>query len=678
MSFFRRVGIAGPFFLLVFGLGTAVCFRSGPAAESGPSTATPAGAAHAASRVILIGLDGADWDILDPLITQGRLPNLSRLAARGARGILDAPEPLLSPPLWTTIATGVPPDEHGILDFMGTDASTGSIRPVSSGDRTAPALWNMASAMGVTVGCVGWWATWPAEAVNGAMVSDRMTDILMPSAGDGRRMIYPPAFGREAGTLRTDPSTIPPALAGRFIDIDEAEWKASWAFKGYDHPVSGLRHILASTLTTQRLALRVEAAYHPRLLMVYFEGTDTIGHLFAPYAPPRMERISRADFRRYSRAVTAYYEWVDELLGDFLSMADKDTTMLVVSDHGFSWGEERPEADASPHGATAVWWHRKEGIFLAGGVGVRPSASGRLTPCDICPTVLALLGLGASPAMKGRVPAWAFAAGSPGVPDLPRVDYARLWSRGAAGAESVPAAERQALEAKLKALGYLSGGVQGSRTDPLKAQASEKLDSRRLNNLGASLLQRGEADAAEKAYLRAAEADPENPNPKHNLMLLYLKQGDDDRAERYFWDSVEAGLPGRETAIVEFALDLEEKDRIRGAADVFRKGLRRFPESYTVCVNAGAFFASHGELAEAESALRRAVMLNPTSAAALANLGSLLIRRGQAPEAVPLIRRSLELKADQPDLRVWLRAYEDAEPNEEPPTPLPGSMTTMR
>jgi hypothetical protein len=133
-------------------------------------------AAEPTARVVLIGLDGADWTFIDPLLQRGAMPNLSRILAAGARGILDAPKPIISPPIWTSIATGRNPEDHGILDFVAWDPTTGGTRPIGSFDRLVPAAWNMLTAVGMPIGVVGWWATWPGDGPAGIRSSHRRFD----------------------------------------------------------------------------------------------------------------------------------------------------------------------------------------------------------------------------------------------------------------------------------------------------------------------------------------------------------------------------------------------------------------------------------------------------------------------------------------------------------------------
>jgi hypothetical protein len=160
--------------LLTAACGTSSTNRSTPAAASG-------------RPVIFIGLDGADWQLLDGYIANGAMPNLAALVGEGTSGMLETIRPPLSPLIWTSMMTGVSPLDHGVLDFVQFDPATGAKEPITSSLRRAPAIWNMASSQGKRVASLGLWATYPAEAVNGTIVSDRLFAFLFketaPPAG---------------------------------------------------------------------------------------------------------------------------------------------------------------------------------------------------------------------------------------------------------------------------------------------------------------------------------------------------------------------------------------------------------------------------------------------------------------------------------------------------------------
>jgi hypothetical protein len=146
--------------------------------------------ARSTSRVVLVGVDGADPDILGRLIAEGRLPNFTRLKTIGASGRLRSREPLLSPILWTTIATGRKAQDHGILDFVEV-SSDGKLIPITSTRRRVPALWNILDHAGKSTGVVGWYATYPAEHVRGFLVSDHLGFHQVKSARAGPGSTYP-------------------------------------------------------------------------------------------------------------------------------------------------------------------------------------------------------------------------------------------------------------------------------------------------------------------------------------------------------------------------------------------------------------------------------------------------------------------------------------------------------
>src|SRR5437667_5089809 len=127
-----------------------------------------------AGRVVVLGFDGMDPQAVDLLMSEGKLPNFAKLRQDGAYGRLLSSKPLLSPVIWTTIATGKTPDQHHIGHFVAVNQTTGEQLPVTSRMRRVKALWNILSDTGRTVDVVGWWASWPAETVRGSIVSDHL------------------------------------------------------------------------------------------------------------------------------------------------------------------------------------------------------------------------------------------------------------------------------------------------------------------------------------------------------------------------------------------------------------------------------------------------------------------------------------------------------------------------
>ena len=132
-------------------------------------------------RVLLVGIDGASLRVIEPMLRRGRLPNLGALAKRGVHGKLRSQEPIDSPPIWNTIATGMVPKKHGIPSFAHKDDS-GEKHLFLSTDRKVPAVWNIISAAGHSVGVVNFWNTYPPDRLDG--VNHRVKGVVMYARGD--------------------------------------------------------------------------------------------------------------------------------------------------------------------------------------------------------------------------------------------------------------------------------------------------------------------------------------------------------------------------------------------------------------------------------------------------------------------------------------------------------------
>ena len=168
-----------------------------------------------------------------------------------------------------------------------------------------------------------------------------------------------------------------------------------------------MARILAATETYRKVALdlleaRAREGKPARLLAVYFQGIDEVNHRFAHCAPPRMPLCSGDDYRRFKDALASFYRYQDGILGEILARA-KGATVLVMSDHGFASGSDRP-ADVKPfiEGKPGLW-HDLVGIFLASGPGIGRGEIPAVTLYDIAPTLLNLLGLPVAEDMAGKV-----------------------------------------------------------------------------------------------------------------------------------------------------------------------------------------------------------------------------------------------------------------------------------
>ena len=170
-----------------------------------------------AKRVLLIGWDAADWVFLTPLLDSGKMPNLQRLIENGTSGRIATLQPILSPILWTSIATGKRGDKHGILSFVEPTPDGQDIRPVTSYSRRTKALWNILSQLGKRSVVVNWFASHPAEPIHGAIVSNRFSQSVLGSPTTEESAFHPPDLAEVMAKLRVTANLLTPAQYGPFF-----------------------------------------------------------------------------------------------------------------------------------------------------------------------------------------------------------------------------------------------------------------------------------------------------------------------------------------------------------------------------------------------------------------------------------------------------------------------------
>ncbi len=250
-------------------------------------------------RVFLFGVDGLTFRILDPLIERGLLPNFQKLQELGVRGILRSTVPPLTPPAWMSIATGMPPAQHGIYDFWHYDYKKQSPQArVATHRLGGKAIWNLFSEWGKAVVVANIPMTYPAEAVNGIMLSGYMAPDMYAN------VTYPASFKEE----------LLQALPNYQIDLDPA----------VESEQIGNPLVATLQMTRERIALLRFLMQKPwDFFFIVFTGADRIQHV-------RWQEVVR-----FHPQAVAYYEMLDEALGMVLADLSSEDLLMVVSDHGF-------------------------------------------------------------------------------------------------------------------------------------------------------------------------------------------------------------------------------------------------------------------------------------------------------------------------------------------------------
>lgn len=626
-------------------LALAACRAEEPAPPPPPATPPPqpaatvtppppavpeiARAARPGSRVLFVGLDGADWQLLDEQIAAGKMPNLARLVREGRSGVLTGLNPPLCPLLWTSMMTGVGPVQHGILDFTRVNPASGREEPIRADDRRVPAVWTLASAAGKSVALFGMWATYPGEPVRGLVVSDRALSFVPGSGRLPPGVIHPPEsepWAREA-LAEAERATGFEAIAAWLPGLKRADYDKRVAEPDTSaHPVSALRRTLADTRSYDGLARSWLARETPDFAIVYIQGTDTIAHAFAPLAPPRQETVPAADFQRYGKVPDLYFAEVDRLLGEYRQIAERSGAVLMLaSDHGFFWKDGRPPDLASAAAVTAGRWHRDEGIYLLWGPGIAKGRErgerGRGGIEQVHATLLSLLGL---PPAKGA--AGPPLPGTPSGPKTPAFDY----------------------RAHLPA----------SKPDE-KARTIAS-----YNNEGLLLRSQGKTDEALAAFERAVERDPEGAAVLWNLSDLLFEQGEEtrDRSDELLARALKAGLPeGTERAVGRAVLYQREGDLAR-SLELLDAAVEAKPDDPRLLLFRGRFRLDAEQCQEGLADLERSRQLDAEDPITHGALGLARLCLGDKAGAAKDFRKALELDPNQQEIRRYLAELEPPGP----------------
>jgi predicted AlkP superfamily phosphohydrolase/phosphomutase len=273
-------------------------------------------------RVLVLGIDGGEWSLIEPWAAEGKLPNLARLMERGARGKLRSSFPPMTAAAWTSFATGKNPVKHGIFDFYELEPNSYRIRYTNANARRAPSLWKTLSEAGKRVCVVNVPMTYPPEQVNGCLIAG------MDAPGTQSQFTYPAGLYAEIKkhvgdyqidlayleNIKTDNAR--DAALRQLLDIERLRGKAmQWLFR--------------------------REAWD--FAMVVFTATDRVQHYFWKYMDAAHPSFEPEKAARFGDAILRAYQTVDEQIGQLLDVVaqsdrlrhDDDTTIIVMSDHGF-------------------------------------------------------------------------------------------------------------------------------------------------------------------------------------------------------------------------------------------------------------------------------------------------------------------------------------------------------
>lgn len=380
--------------------------------------------------LVVIGVDGLEWRLVLDRMKAGEFPELRRLMDAGTFARLSTLEPALSPPIWTSIATGVVPERHGILGFVqpGLQDPAGGPLLFTNRERRVKALWNIVGDAGLRSCVVGYWMTFPVEAIPGVVVaqtgappgseSSRTRKGGLEAGKSGQ--VHPPELEERIFALARDSA---PSVTAREQEL-YGDWSA-WP-PAMKRVVEHSHWSLTADTAYQTIALDLlRGGDKCDVMVVYLGLPDVLGHRFWRWtypedfeSPPSGEEVAS-----FGNVMRRAYAQVDRFVGQMRDAAGPAATLIVASDHGMGAWRPKARVDLAEQGTrpeagllrTGGHSAAREALFVAAGPGIRRAAATPTLPAtvtavpnagsilDMTPTLLALLGIARGADMDGAV-----------------------------------------------------------------------------------------------------------------------------------------------------------------------------------------------------------------------------------------------------------------------------------
>lgn len=595
----------------------------------------------AKKKVVVIGWDAADWQIINPLMEQGLMPTLKQFLADAAYGNISTLDPPYSPMLWTSIATGKYAFDHGVLGFTELLPDGSGIRPISAHSRKVKAIWNILNQEGYKSNVVSWWPSNPVDDINGVMVSN-----FYQHAKTKYNEPWPLVEGTISSEvhkemlaqLRVHPGELTESHIAPFIpniknlNIEE------------DKVLSGVLKILAHAASVHNASTYLMEETEWDFMAVYHDAIDHMCHLAMKYRAPQLEGISDTDFENYKHLVDGMYRFHDMMLETTLKSIDDDTYVVLLSDHGFRSDHSRlVKVPMGP--ATPAIEHRPYGILAIKGPGIKQGEKiFGSNVMDITPTILHFLGMPVGKDMAGNVLSGAFKK-------FNQPEYIDSWEQVpgnhgmvAENASTDPEAEQQALQ-QLIDLGYVDKKEKSLEKRIMITRRETKM------NLARTYIYAGQKRNAIQILEEVVE---EHPHKYSELLLLslYAELGQLTKADELLINCKEKYPKSTNLAFTE-ALMFWQRRQYRNATALFNKLMDERPTS-ELFLQIGKAYNANAMYEEARTVLEEGLNLDAEDAFLNHQMGFALLRLGEFEAALERFFAAIEIHYYFPKAHLYI------------------------
>ena len=584
-------------------------------------------------KVLLIGWDAADWEVITPLLEEGLMPTLDRLINRGVMGNLATLQPILSPMLWNSVATGKYADKHGIHGFIEPDPANGGARPYTSTSRKCKALWNILTQSGLRSNVVGWWASHPAEPILGNVVTNAFAGVKMDPE---RGWMIPPGTIHpkdKAGFLarfKVFPTELTEAHILPFIP------NAAKIDQQSDNNLSMFAKVLSDAATIHAVATALMETDPADFTAVYYDAVDHFSHAFMAYHPPRLPWVNEEQFEMYKDVVRGAYRFHDMMLERLLQLAGPDTTVILCSDHGFESGSQRPHGMPREPAGPSIW-HRQYGIFVMAGPGIkRDERIYGASLIDIAPTVLTLFDLPIGEDMDGRPLLEAFET-------PPKIESIPSWETkpGDAGMHSADTQldtnQAQELMQQFAALGY----IDDPGADKEKQAESAEIEAK--YNISRTYMWKNQCNRAQPLLEELVRRRPWEDRFLHQLAGCYFQAGHLRQAERVLHAIYDGSEPDHVSAFLMLAKIEMARNNFEEAFRKLERAEEMKASSPNVYIQIGRLYEDLMQLDKARTAYEKAVEIDADNALAFQGLSNVYRRKGLNQETADAALRAVGL-----------------------------------